>query len=96
MIPEKLEFTATKEQSEKLRGLAYWTAERAWINERIGPDSDDADRARKTVYMIGEQLARLGVPNWVGCAVVFWADQWRRYEGAGLASELAKSNIYIK
>lgn len=89
-----LEFTAGGEQKNELQALAYWTAESAYCLERFGAGNEEHERARKTIGLIFSRLDRLQVPFWVQNAVVFWAQDWRRYAGAYLAGAMEKRGIF--
>lgn len=74
-----LSFTATREQSKELRGLAYWIADIKHMRERYGEDEPELEVCDKTIRFIFDQLDKLGVPFWVQNSVVTYAEDWRRY-----------------
>lgn len=71
-------FTATREQSDNLEGLAYWVSDRVWSRERGELDEREDQRTDNTIRAIFDQLDRLAVPYWVQNAVICWAEDWRR------------------
>ena len=89
-------FTANKKQSDALRGLAFWAAQRAYISEYYGRESAEAEEARKSERLAEDVAARDGVPDWVGAAVVVWADEWRRYSDGGMRAIFERKNIFLE
>lgn len=55
-------FTATREQSDNLEGLAYWVSDRAWSRERGKLDKYEDRRTGDTIRAIFDALDRLAVP----------------------------------
>ena len=72
-------FTATREQSDNLEGLAYWVSDRVWSRERGKLDKYEDRRTGDTIRAIFDALDRLAVPYWVQNAVICWAEDWRTF-----------------
>lgn len=88
-------FTANKKQSDALRGLAFWAAQREYAREYYGTDSPEASEARKSERLAEDVAAKNGVPDWVGAAVVFWAGEWRRYSDGAMRRVMERKGIFF-
>lgn len=88
-------YTTTREQRDKLEGLAYWISDRAWSRERGKLDEYEDRRTDTTIRAIFDRLDRLGVPYWVQNAVICWAEDWRRTMREGLRDAMRARSIIL-
>lgn len=75
-------FTATREQSDNLEGLAYWVSDRAWSRERGKLDKYEDRRTGDTIRAIFDALDQL--KKWLDMAAATYPGavfQVRRLDG---------------
>ena len=77
-----LTFEYNQEQKNALEGLAYRIADNSYMIERYGREdaAPELQQNHKTISGLFDKLDALKVPFWVQNAVIFWAENWRRYK----------------
>lgn len=90
-----LQFTADHKQSNLLKGLAYWIADRAYLSERYGHDEPEIIIADEAIHTSFDECDALKIPYWVQNNVIIFAENWRRYKSEYMTEYLKKKNIKL-
>lgn len=91
----KLEMICSPSQWSALEGLAYWKQELSYEREANG-ETIDAERFSRNVRECMEECEKEKIPNWLGNAVLAYADNWRNYMVSDMLHYLNKRGYFVK
>ena len=91
----KLEMVCNSAQWAALEGLAYWKQQESYEREANG-ETLDAVRFSENVRESMKECEKAKIPNWLGNAVLVYAENWRNYMVSDMLHYLNKRGYSVK